>query len=443
MLQFISLSFDASAEEIFPTLISGATLVLSGSPAELVGRQLLELCEQEEVTLLHLPAPVWHQCVDDAVAGRLSVRAPLKLLLVGGDAPSVEKLRAWCRLVGRPIRFLNAYGPTEATIAATVYETVSDEEEISGFLRLPIGRPIANVRVYVVDRDLRPVPVGVPGELCIGGAGVARGYLHRAELTAERFVPDPFSPERGARMYRTGDLARYLPDGSLEFLGRVDDQVKVRGFRVEPGEIEAVLGLHPAVREAVVLAREDGTGDRRLVAYVVSADGATPPVGELRRHLQERLPGYMVPSHFVFLDELPLTPTGKVDRQALPSPDGARPELEGEYVAPRTEVEEALAAIGAELLGVERLGIYDNFFDLGGHSLLATQFISRVRDVFQVDLPLRRLFETPTVAGLAEAIVEAMAEQEDEEEIAQLLAELEALSDEEARRLLAGETSLE
>ncbi len=445
LLQFISLSFDASAEEIFPTLLGGATLVLSHPEVAITGADFLQLCEQQEITVLHLPASFWHQWVDELTAGELPVRVPLKTLLVGGEAPAVDRLKAWSHLVGRPIRFLNAYGPTEATITTTFYETVCDEEFTSGLSRIPIGRPIANVQTYLLDGQGRPVPIGVPGELHVGGAGVARSYLNRPELTAERFIPDPFAapiplPASGApttpsvpsligggtggvgtRLYKTGDLARYLPNGDLEFLGRVDHQVKVRGFRIELGEIEAVLEKHPALRSAVVLAREDQPGDRRLVAYVVPTAEATDQldpsavigrpsavVGRLRSYLKERLPDYMLPSTFVVLEALPLLPSGKVDRRALPAPEGTRPDLEVAYAAPRTPVEEVLVELWARVLGVERVGLHDDFFELGGHSLLAVRLISRLRRAFQVELPLQDLFEAPTVAGLAERVEAAL-----------------------------------
>jgi acyl carrier protein len=237
---------------------------------------------------------------------------------------------------------------------------------------------------------------------------VARGYLNRPELTAEKFIPDFFDEEPGARMYKTGDLARYLPDGNIEFLGRIDHQVKVRGFRIEPGEIEAVLGRHPGVRESVVLAREDEPGDRRLVAYVVPKTGEIPIVGGLRRFLAEKLPDYMIPSSFVVLDALPLTPSGKVDRRALPAPDGVRPELEETFAAPRTPIEQALAEIWCCILKLERIGVHDNFFELGGHSLLATQVISRLHEAFGVKLPLHSIFETPAISGLSMLIETAL-----------------------------------
>ena len=293
----------------------------------------------------------------------------------------------------------NLYGPSETTTYSTVAYLASGESGVPG-----IGRPIANTRAYVLDRRLEPVPIGVPGELYLGGAGVARGYLGRPALTAERFVPDPFGPSAGAepggRLYRTGDRARWRPDGTLEFLGRLDQQLKLRGFRIEPGEIETVLGQHPAVRTAVVIAREDVPGDVRLVAYVVP-EGAPVDGGELRRFLEQRLPEYMVPAAIVVLESLPLMPNGKLDRGALPPPDSTEPRDREDFVAPRTPVEEMLAGIWATVLRLERVGIRDNFFALGGHSLLATQVISRVRTAIGIELPLHALFEDPTVAGLA------------------------------------------
>jgi acyl carrier protein len=302
-----------------------------------------------------------------------------------------------------------------------------------------IGKPIANTKIYILDANLHPVPVGVPGELYIGGIGLARGYLRRPDLTAEKFIPHPFSHEPGARLYKTGDLARYLPDGNIEFLGRTDDQVKIRGFRIELGEIEAILGQHPAVMETVVMAREESPGDKRLVAYVVPRQEGASTISELRSFAKEKLPEYMVPSTFVFLDRLPLTPNGKVDRKALPTPDQKRPKLEEVYVAPRNPVEEIIAEIWAEVLKVGKVGIHDNFFDLGGHSLLATQVMSRVRDAFQLDLPLSRLFENPTVAGLAVQLVPVQSKDGIPEDIAEVLANVGSLSDEEAQSLLAGE----
>ena len=269
---------------------------------------------------------------------------------------------------------------------------------------VPIGRPIANTQVYILDHHLQPVPVGGPGELYIGGDGLARGYLNRPELTAERFIPNPFSPESGTRLYKTGDLARYLPDGVIEFLGRRDHQVKIRGFRIELGEIEAVLTQHPMVQEAIVLAREDRPTEKRLVAYVVPKPAQSSPPSALRAFLQTRLPEYMVPAAYMRLEKFPLTPHGKVDRQSLPVPDDASYVREGVSATPQTVVEELLAGIWAEVLGLTQVGRQENFFALGGHSLLITRVISRLRQVFQVELPVQSLFEAPTVAALAQRI---------------------------------------
>ncbi|MBA3533183.1 MAG: AMP-binding protein, partial [Ardenticatenales bacterium] len=315
------------------------------------------------------------------------------------------------------------YGPTEGTIVVTRAE-LTQEVTDSG-LPLPIGRPIANTQLYVLDHYGRPCPIGVPGELHIGGAGVARGYHSHPALTATRFVPNPFSPTPGARLYRTGDLVRYRPDGQLLFLGRTDDQIKIRGFRIEPGEIAACLRQHPAVQEAYVLPWEAQAGDLRLVAYVV-AEGETEAMGRtLREHVQGQLPAYMVPAYFVSLERLPKSPSGKIDRRALPTPDPmARPDLTHRYVAPSTLAEETLATMFSQVTGVEKIGVHDNFFELGGHSLLATQLVARARSAFEVDISLRSFFDAPTIAELALVIEEA------------LIAKLEAMDEEELEALL-------
>ncbi|MEV6869039.1 condensation domain-containing protein, partial [Streptosporangium subroseum] len=338
-----------------------------------------------------------------AVFNRLAATAPealgrLRHLLFGGEAVDPLSVRRVMEL-GRPERLLHVYGPTETTTFAT-WQLVERVENGS----VPIGGPLANMRALVLDRFLRPVPVGVAGELFLGGTGVARGYTGRPELTAERFVADPFAGD-GSRLYRSGDRVRWLPGGKIEFLGRADEQVKVRGFRIEPGEIEAALLAHPGVSAAVAVVREDG-GDRRLVGYVVPADLAegAPSTGELRTFLRTTLPDYLVPSAFVELASLPLNANGKIDHAVLPAPDGSRPELGEQFVAPRSATEEVLAGVWAEVLGLERVGVTDSFFDLGGHSLIATQVTSRVRVAFGVELALATLFDHPTVAGLAEVI---------------------------------------
>jgi acyl carrier protein len=274
-----------------------------------------------------------------------------------------------------------------------------------------IGRPIANTQIYLLDSHLQPVPIGVPGELYIGGAGLARGYLNRPELTAQKFIPNPFSSEPSSRLYKTGDLARYLPDGNIEFIGRIDHQVKIRGFRIELGEIEAVLRQHPAVQETVVLDREDVPGDKRLVAYVVPHQEQSPTSSELRHFLKEQLPEYMVPSAFVTLETLPLTPNGKVDRRALPNQEGLRPDLEPTYVAPQTEVERSIATVWQEVLHVENVGVHDNFFDLGGHSLLMVKIQTKLQEVVNRDVSMTELFKYPTINSLARYLIQEQVEQ--------------------------------
>jgi hypothetical protein len=308
---------------------------------------------------------------------------------------------------------------------------------------ITIGRPISNTQIHILDSRLQPLPIGVVGELHIGGDGLARGYLNYPELTAERFIPNPFSDEPGARLHRTGDLARYSSDGNIEFLGRVDNQVKIRGFRVELGEIESNLRRHPGVREVVVIARQDEHGEKRLLAYLVPQKGQVPRVDALRSCLMEKLPEYMIPSAFVFLESLPLAPNGKIDRHELPLPDVARPELDTVFAAPRTAVEEVIVGIWAEVLKTDQVGIRDNFFELGGNSLLAVQVASRIRHIFEVEIPLRFFFEAPSPAGVAAAILQASDNQQRIERTASLLLKLSQLSDAQVEKMLDDKTALD
>jgi amino acid adenylation domain-containing protein len=390
VLQFASFSFDACVFEVVMALCHGASLHLAPGGVPLAGEVLSDVVASHGITHLTLPPAVLASLAEDAEL------ATVRLMVLAGDVVTETAARRWAG--GR--RLLNAYGPTEATVWASAREC---RPEDAG--KPSIGRPISNTRIYVLDRRGEPVPVGVAGELYVGGAGVARGYLNRPGLTAERFVPDPFGGESGARLYRTGDLGRWLADGTLDFVGRNDAQVKVRGFRIEPGEIEARLLEHPAVREAVVLAREDAAGDRRLVAWYAGAESAQ--VEALRAHLSEGLPEYMVPSAYVRLEALPLTPNGKVDRGALPSPEGGAYAARA-YEAPVGETEVALSEIWAELLGVERVGRWDDFFGLGGHSLLAVQVISRVRQELGVEVTLGELFLRPVLAEFARGLETAV-----------------------------------
>ncbi|WP_456407429.1 amino acid adenylation domain-containing protein [Caldithrix abyssi] len=390
VLQFSSLSFDASVWETVMALLNGAALILVDRQILASGDLLVQKMKEKGVTTVTLPPSVL------AVFPHEPLPA-LKTIITAGEKCPQELVKIWG--VGR--QFVNAYGPTETTVCASMYNADPAQENDP-----PIGKAIGNFELYILDQNLLPVPVGVPGELCVGGVGLARGYLNRADLTAEKFVPDPFSGRQGDRLYRTGDLVRYLEDGNIQFLGRIDLQVKVRGFRIELGEIEAVLREVPQVKDVVVMAREDIPGDKRLVAYLV-CDEPQPEISQIRDHLSKQLPDYMVPSAYVFLDAMPLTPNGKIDRRALPKPQLDRSAVQAEYIAPRNEVEEKLTQIVSELLNIEKVGIHDNFFELGGHSLLATQFMSRLRTTFGVEMPLIKLFEKPTVAGLAEEVEKA------------------------------------
>jgi amino acid adenylation domain-containing protein len=401
VLQFASLSFDAAVSEVSTALLTGATLVVAGQDDMLPGSALTRLVQMQSITTVTLPPSVLAM-----VSG--TTFPTVQSLIVAGEACSAELAARWAG--GR--RFVNAYGPTEVTVCAMIGIWSA------GCRTPPIGRPISNTQVYLLDAGLEPTPIGVTGEIYIGGDGLAQGYLRNAALTAERFIAHPFSTTPGARLYKTGDRARYLPDGQIVYVGRRDHQVKLRGFRVELGEIEATLNQHPAVQEAVVVAREDTPNDVRLVAYVVQGPGvrAQGPgeapverlpsdtrtlIPELRNFLRERLPAYMIPSAVVLLDRLPMAPNGKVDRRALRESRQPGPIPETDQAAPRTPVEALLAQIWMDVLRVEQVGIHTNFFDLGGHSLLATQVIARVRDTFGIELPLRSLFEAPTVSALA------------------------------------------
>nr|QEO74614.1 condensation domain-containing protein [uncultured bacterium] len=410
--QFISLSFDASVEEIFPTLCCGAALVMLRNIKELSAAELLSECGRLGVTKMDLPVSYWHQMADELSQSGDGVPESMRVMVVGGDSPSTEKAKAFVAGVHHPMHVFNAYGPTEATVLTTLYEMPLNQDQLDALSKIPIGRPINNTRLYILDADLKVVPARVFGELYIAGAGLARGYLNRPEISAEKFIPNPFSDEPGARLYRTGDVARYLPSGDIEFAGRIDQQVKVRGFRIELSEIENLLLGHPAIAAAAVSLQERESA-KSLVAYVVPHAGPAVSTSELRRYLQQHLPEYMVPSVYMILEELPLTPNGKVDRKSLPVPDGAQPEFEHEYVMPQNEVEEILAGIWAKMLGVERVGIHDNFFELGGDSILSIQVISRANQA-GLRLSPKDLFQHQTVAKLAAVAgtaVEVMAEQ--------------------------------
>ncbi len=385
VLQFASISFDATVSELFKTLLAGATLCLGTAESLLPVGPLLNFLRAQAITTVTLPPSVWAVLPSDSLPA-------LRTAISAGEPCSAEIAAAWS---GNGRRFLNAYGPTETTVCATISAC------LDGGCKPPIGRPIANTEVYILDADLRPVPIGVIGELYLGGVGLARGYLRQPELTAERFVPHPFSSQPGSRLYRTGDLGRYWRDGNLEYLGRIDQQVKMRGFRIELGEIESALSQHPAIRDVVVLAREDVPGDKRLVAYLITEPGALADVSQWRAWLSQKLPEYMLPAAFVLLPEFPLTANGKVDHRALPAPDAGRPMQGHAYLAPRDRLEQLLVDLWQPALGLEQIGVADNFFDIGGNSIKGAILINRLQELLGEYVYVVAIFDAPTVAELA------------------------------------------
>ncbi|MDZ8235946.1 MAG: amino acid adenylation domain-containing protein [Nostoc sp. ChiQUE01a] len=393
-------SFDAATFEIWGALLNGAQLVMISKDVTISPHELALQLREKSINVLFLTTALFQQIIRDVP----QAFATLKYFLFGGETVDTR----WIKKIlesGAPKHLIHVYGPTENTTFSSYYCV----DELPSAISLPIGRPITNTQIYILDTYLQPVPIGVTGELYIGGEGLAREYLNRTELTAKNFITHPFSKKPQARLYKTGDLARYLPDGNIEFLGRIDNQVKIRGFRIELSEIEAVLSQHPAVKETIVIAGEDVPDDKYLVAYIVPKQERIPMedvqsfASLLRQFLKEKLPEYMVPKAYMVLESLPLTANGKVDRHALPIPETITFNNQ-DYVAPRSQVEKLLAEIWAKVLGKEQVGVHDNFFELGGHSLLATVLTSRIRDTFQIDLPVRNLFETPTVEQLAKYI---------------------------------------
>jgi amino acid adenylation domain-containing protein len=413
VLQHASLSFDVSLEEIWPTWLHGGAIVMSspGLYDDVAG--FLRFVEREHVTVLNLPTALWHAVVEELP--RAVMPSCVRLVVIGGERASAKHVRAWQRHVGETVQLMNAYGPTEATITSTVF--VANGKDTG---ELPIGRPIANTQVFILDELRQPVPIGIAGELYIGGPGVARGYLNRPDLTAERFVESPLEEWPG-RLYRTGDLARFLDDGNVEFIGRADHQVKIRGFRIELEEIESHLREHRKIRNVAAVVC-DAEGGARLAACVEADHGLT--ADELRAFLEARLPHYMMPSTFVMLEKLPLNSNGKVNRKALPPLNSAVPDAAYTTVdQPRDLAQRALAEIWLRLLGLPTVGIHDNFFRVGGHSLLAMRLVSRIQDAFQIDFHMKSIFEMPTIEQLAKAIERRMIEQ------------VQQLTDEEAEQL--------
>jgi amino acid adenylation domain-containing protein len=395
VLQKTPFSFDVSVWEFFWPLINGARLVMARPEGHLDSGYMIETIIAQRITTMHFVPSMLGVFIEHKGVVRCG---SLRRVVCSGEALSPELVERFYERLDAPL--YNLYGPTEAAIDVTAWECA----RALGQRTVPIGRPIANTQIYLLDANLRLLPSGVPGELLIGGVGLARGYCRRPGLTAEKFIPDPFSTLAGARLYRTGDIACYLTGGEIEYLGRLDYQVKIRGFRVELGEIELMLARHELVRDAVVMLREDVVGEKRLVAYMVGRDATSLKVDEVRSFLREHLPEHMIPQSFVWLEELPLSPNGKLDRRLLPSPERDREGAHGEYVAPQGDAEQIIAGLWREVLQVERVGVHDNFFDLGGHSLLLLQLHGKLREKFQTELSLIELFEYTTVHAQAERL---------------------------------------
>ncbi|WP_338885026.1 amino acid adenylation domain-containing protein [Xenorhabdus sp. TH1] len=444
ILQFATIAFDTSVSDIFPTLASGATLVLRPPHIRIPDATFVTFLREQKITIMDMPTAFWHHWVQEMMAGHSGFSPYLHTLIVGGEKAEHRHLMNWLsHPETQSCRWINSYGPTESTVIATTltvdHLTIDNTQVPYLNDNIPIGRPLPNTRTYILDTLGQPVPIGVRGEIHIAGSGVARGYLNKPEMTAEKFVADPFSAQPNARMYKTGDLGRWLPNGMIDYLGRNDFQVKLRGFRIELGEIEAQLATCEGVRDAVVIAREEETGDKRLVAYVIPQSGFTLEANRLREQLNNRLASYMVPGAFVVLEAFPLTGSGKLDRKALPAPDRSAI-ASREYEAPQSEIEQQIAAILQNLLGLEQIGRHDSFFDLGGNSLSIIQLMARLRDAFHLEVSIQDIFTHPELSELAELIasrqIETFFAQED---IELLQKELENLSEDELRALLNGD----
>jgi amino acid adenylation domain-containing protein len=420
VIQFVSFSFDVCISEILMALGSGACLYLANKNALMPGIPLGQQLRNHRITHISLPP--------SALAALPLENLPsLQTMIVGGEACSPELVKQWS--AGR--NFFNVYGLTEVSVCSTIAKCTPLNPKIT------VGQPIANTQIYILDSQLQPVPIGVTGEIHIGGVGIARGYLNYPELTQEKFIPNPFDfpLTQKSKLYKTGDLGRYLPDGQIEYVGRIDHQVKMRGFRIELGEIETLLGKHSQIRETVVILREDSPGNKVLVAYIISQnDQLTSEI--LRDFLMEKLPYYMVPNAFVFLETFPLTPNGKINRFSLPIPDIDQKTLGVEFIEPRTKTEQEIATIWLEILGLKQCGVYDNFFALGGHSLLATQVISRLKETFEIEFSFRYFFDHPTITQLAEKVIIQQLEQSESDALDQILAEIDQLSEEEVAQQL-------
>jgi amino acid adenylation domain-containing protein len=409
VLHFSNISFDVAIEEIFPTFLTGSTLVLAPSEAYTSVTYFINLLQEQAITVINLPTAFWSELVHGLSILNQALPESLRLVIVGGEKVSKSTYQKWRSLVGDFPRWLNAYGPTEATVTATIYDPLKSAESLLTDAEIPIGRAIANLQTYILDRNLQPSPIGVAGELYIGGVGLSRGYLNRPDITVKRFIPNPFSKNSLDRLYKTGDTARYLPDGNIEFIGREDFQIKIRGFRVEPIEIETQLEKHPGVKQAIVLCHESLNGEKFLVAYLSTELDQNIDIDVLGGFLRQRIPAYMLPSKFVVLDALPLTPNGKVDHLALIELDTAQ-QQEERVISPRDELEQKLADIWEKLLGIQDISIHANFFDLGGNSLLSIRLVSEIEKTFNWNFPLSSFSQINSIAEIAQKIRETPTE---------------------------------
>ncbi|MDP4143059.1 MAG: non-ribosomal peptide synthetase [Bacillota bacterium] len=421
VLQFASIGFDASVSEIFTTLVAGAALVLLPQNGLHIGKDLYKILQEKQISVATIPPSVLNTLPSNELPD-------LKTLVSAGEACTRKLIDNW----STKLNFINAYGPTEATVCATMNTLDSSNSHIS------IGKPISNVATYILDNTLNPVAPGEKGELYISSIGLARGYINAPELTEERFISNPFKDSFSNRLYKTGDICRWISDNELEWLERADFQVKISGMRIELGEIETVLNDHPNINQAVVIATKDEDGNFKLDAYVKADSDCKPRISELKNYLRLKLPDYMIPSRFMFLDSFPTSTSGKVDRTKLPAFDDVRPDIDTEYVGPRSDLEKALAEIWKEVLNIDKVGVYDNFFELGGQSLMATKMVSRIRSSLNMDVPISIIFNiTPTIEQTALALENYQLEQLNSSELEELLSELEDMDEAELQLLLS------
>jgi acyl-coenzyme A synthetase/AMP-(fatty) acid ligase len=434
IMQKTPFSFDVSVWEFFWPLITGARLILARPEGHQDSAYLLELIAKQEITTIHFVASMLQIFLEEK---NLESCRSIKRVLCSGEALPVDLQERFFARLGADL--YNLYGPTEAAIEVTWWACTRDNK----LSCVPIGRPIANTRIYLLDNKLQPVPVGVAGELYIAGDAVARGYLNRFDLTAEKFIPDPYGDKPGARMYRSGDLARYLPDGAIEFLGRVDQQVKLRGQRIELGEIEAALDQHSFILQSAVILHKDFRGEQRLIAFVTTEPGTTLTTREVREFLKGRLPDYMIPSLLITLDSMPLTASGKISRKGLPAIELSLLESERSLDVPRNPVEQVLIGLFADILGLDHVGIHDDFFEIGGHSILAARLVSQIKEIFQFELSLRTFFEERTAARLAAIMVADAAMGSTVQRIAELAINIASFTDTEVEAMLGGALACE